>query len=120
MRENPIDVAVCTSCESKLFTQETLHMISFDKESGQYISTVNTNLWCCALCGVYTKESRPGKAGQANSVRRSIESEIVEDKITKPTSTRIDLNEITGNRKPLLRRQGGLSNLGAGIPSSDS
>jgi len=114
MRENPIDVAACGTCSGKLFTQEQVHMVSLDAGSGRYISALNTVMWRCSGCNAWLKETISAAKSQPNAIKRSISSEIGDD-IINPSSTRIDLNEITGQTKSLLRRPGGLSNLGAGL-----
>ena len=120
MRENPIDIAVCAQCNADLFVEEQVHLIKHDVNSGQYVNVANTMLWKCVQCNTFIQDSRTSSGGQANIVRRELTARLNEGAITKPNSTRIDLNTITGTRKPLLRRQGGLSGAGIGLPSSDS
>jgi len=120
MRENPIDIAVCARCNTDLFVEEQVHLIKHDVGSGQYVNVANTMLWKCVQCNTFIQDGRTSSGGQTNIVRRQLTARLNENAMTKPGSTRIDLNTITGTRKPLLRRQGGLSGAGAGFPSSDS
>ena len=119
MKENPVNATVCAKCDSRIFILQEVHMISNDNRTGQYTSMVSTTLWKCGVCNTYVKEAKPNKFGRIHTARQSIISGINADSISIPTSDIVDLNIINGTRKPLLRRAGGLSNLGLGtLPST--
>ena len=115
--ENKISICQCKTCQSTLFEAIDASMIQ-QNENGTYTPVVTTMIYRCLSCGTVVKPYRVTGDGQQKSVKRSIYAELPEDKTAEPGTKRVDLAEITGTKKKLLRVPGGLSGMSTGFPSS--
>lgn len=80
-------------------------------DNGTFSKVLSTTVYRCLDCGTVLKPRRVVGIGQQKSIERSLASRINEEKTADPDTTTIDLREITGAKKKLLRVPGGLSGM---------
>ena len=108
--ENIISICKCPNCDGVLFEPVQVGCIQ-KNDNGSYNSVINTVVQRCIGCSKILKPVRVTGPGQNKSIRRTINERLSEDSTVEPSVERVDLNELIGRKKTLLRVPGGLSGL---------